>query len=237
MKPPKRVMMPAIDSFTVKNRQLSDREVNAVSGALWNSRGFTARGPGFALFDPWKDPKGVVEGFKLARKQVDARLVLLGNFASDDPEAEEVFNSFRHTRDERIVILTSGDDTALVNALQTRATVILQKSLREGFGLTVAEAMWKGTSVIGGNVGGIRYQIEDGVNGFLVSSIDETAERIVALINNTELRNEMGRKAREIVRKNFLLTRYLEQYLDLFASCKIVCVQRQDESHLNMASP
>ena len=123
---------------------------------------------------------------------------------------------FRSCRDDRILILTSGDDTALVNALQTRAAVVLQKSLREGFGLTVAEAMWKGTPVIGGNVGGIRYQIEDGVNGFLVSSIEETAKRIVQLVDDKELRDEMGHKARETVRKNFLLTRYLEQYLDLF---------------------
>ena len=93
---------------------------------------------------------------------------------------------------------------------------MLQKSLREGFGLTVAEAMWKGTPVIGGNVGGIRYQIGDGVNGFLISSIEETAKRIVQLVDDKELRDEMGHKARETVRKNFLLTRYLEQYLDLF---------------------
>jgi len=129
---------------------------------------------------------------------------------------EEIFRSLCACRNERILILTSGDDTALVNALQTRAAVVFQKSFREVFGLTVAEAMWKGTPVIGGNVGGIRYQIDDGVNGFLVSSIEETAERVVELINDKELRNEMGSKARETVLKNFLLTRYLEQYLDLF---------------------
>jgi trehalose synthase len=153
---------------------------------------------------------------QLARKQIDARLVLLGNFATDDPEGEEIFHSLCDSRDERILILTSGDDTSLVNALQTRAAVVLQKSLREGFGLTVAEAMWKGTPVIGGNVGGIRYQIEDGVNGFLVSSVEETAKQIVELVNDKGLRDEMGQKARETVRKNFLLTRYLEQHLDLF---------------------
>src|SRR5256886_2791090 len=150
--------------------------------------------------------------------RVDARLVLLGNFATDDPEGEEIFDSLCACRNERILILTSGDDTALVNALQTRAAVVLQKSLREGFGLTVAEAMWKGTPVIGGNVGGILYQIEDGVNGFLVSSVDETAERMVEVINDGELRDGMGRKAHETVRENFLLTRYLEQYLDLFGA-------------------
>src|SRR5207302_1493399 len=121
-------------------------------------------------------------------------------------------------QEERILILTKGDDTALVNALQTRAAVVLQKSLREGFGLTVAEAMWKSRAVIGGNVGGIRYQIEDGVNGFLVSSVEEAAERMVRLLKDKKLREEMGSKARETVREKFLLTRYVEQYLDLFAT-------------------
>src|SRR5204862_3033154 len=168
-------------------------------------------------FDPWKDPVGVLEAFKRARKEVDATLVLLGNFATDDPEGEQIYESLCACRDERILILTSGDDTALVNALQTRAAVVVQKSLREGFGLTVAEAMWKGTPVIGGNVGGIRYQIEDGVNGFLVSSVEAAAERIVQLVKNKRLRDEMGSKARETVREKFLLPRYVEQYLDLFA--------------------
>jgi trehalose synthase len=215
MKPPQRVMMPAIDPFTIKNRQLSGKEIDERL-AHYRIPTDLPLVVQVSRFDPWKDPKGVVEAFKLARKQIDARLVLLGNFATDDPEGEEIFHSLCACRDERILILTSGDDTALVNALQTRAAVVLQKSLREGFGLTVAEAMWKGTPVIGGNVGGIRYQIEDGVNGFLVSSIEETAERMAQLVNDRELRNEMGRKARETVRKNFLLTRYLEQHLDLF---------------------
>lgn len=215
MKPQQQVMMPALNPFTIKNRPLNDREID---GRLAHYE-IPVDLPlivQISRFDPRKDPKGVVEAFKLARKQIDARLVLLGNFATDDPEGEEIFHSLCACRDERILILTNGDDTALVNALQTRAAVVLQKSLREGFGLTVAEAMWKGTPVIGGDVGGIRYQIENGVNGFLVSSIEETAERMVQLINDKELRDEMGSKARETVRKNFLLTRYVEQYLDLF---------------------
>lgn len=216
MKPPRQMMMPAIDPFTIKNRHLSDREIDERL-AHYEIPTDLPLVVQVSRFDPWKDPKGVVEAFQLARKQIDARLVLLGNFATDDPEGEEIFHSLFACRDERILILTSGDDTALVNALQTRAAVVLQKSLREGFGLTVAEAMWKGTPVIGGNVGGIRYQIGDGVNGFLISSIEETAKRIVQLVDDKELRDEMGHKAREAVRKNFLLTRYLEQYLDLFA--------------------
>src|SRR5437016_12484279 len=193
MNPPQRVMMPAIDPFTIKNRQLSDREINERLSRYEIPTDLPLVVQ-VSRFDPWKDPKGVVDAFKLARKQIDARLVLLGNFATDDPEGEEIFHSLCASRDERILILTGGDDTALVNALQTRAAVVLQKSLREGFGLTVAEAMWKATPVIGGNVGGIRYQIEDGVNGFLVSSVDETAERMVEVINDEKLRDEMGRE-------------------------------------------
>jgi trehalose synthase len=216
-KPPQRVFMPAIDPFTIKNRRLSDQEVNErlAHYEIPTDLPLVAQ---ISRFDPWKDPDGVVQAFKLARKEVDARLVLLGNFATDDPEGEEIFNSLCACRDERILILTAGDDTALVNALQTRAAVVLQKSLREGFGLTISEAMWKGTPVIGGNVGGIRYQIENGVNGFLVSSVEVAAERIVELLKDKKLRDEMGRRARETVRGKFLLTRYLEQYLDLFSA-------------------
>src|SRR5436305_5712553 len=217
MKPPHRVIMPAINPFNIKNRELSDKEIDERLAHY----GIPTDLPlvvQISRFDPWKDPKGVVEAFKLASKEVDARLVLLGNFATDDPEGEEIFHSLCACRDERILILTSGDDTALVNALQTRAAVVLQKSLREGFGLTVAEAMWKGRAVIGGNVGGIRYQIENGVNGFLVSSVEEAADRIVRLLKDEKLREEIGCRARETVRQKFLLTRYVEQYLDLFGA-------------------
>jgi trehalose synthase len=217
MKPPQRIFMPAIDPFTIKNRHLSDKEIDERL-AHYEIPTDLPLVVQISRFDPWKDPKGVVEAFKLASKEVDARLVLLGNFATDDPEGEEIFNSLCACRDERSLILTSGDDTALVNALQTRAAVVLQKSLREGFGLTVAEAMWKGRAVIGGNVGGIRYQIEDGIDGFLVSTSEDAAERIVRLLKDEKLREEMGRKARETVREKFLLTRYVEEYLDLFGT-------------------
>jgi trehalose synthase len=125
-----------------------------------------------------------------------------------------------HYREERIIILTV-QDGALVNALQRRAAVVLQKSIQEGFGLTVTEAMWKGAAVIGGNTGGIRHQIEDGDNGFLVSSIDEAANRIVQLLKDEDLRKRLGQKAIETVRQRFLLSRLLEQYLDLFNSFEI----------------
>jgi len=208
--------MPTIDPFSLTNRELSQEEIDE----RLNHYNIPADLPlvvQISRFDRWKDPEGVIQAFKLARKEVDCTLVLLGNVATDDPEGEEVYKSLLHCQEERIIIL-SRQDGVLVNALQRRAAVVLQKSIREGFGLTVAEAMWKGTPVIGGNVGGIRYQIDNGVNGFLVSSIEEAAERIVQLVRDRGLREQMGQKAREKVRQHFLLTRYLEQYLDLFNS-------------------
>jgi trehalose synthase len=218
---PQLIFMPAIDPFSIKNRELTEAEMN--------DRLEQYRIPldlplvvQVSRFDRWKDPQGVVEAFKLAQKEVDATLVLLGNFATDDPEGAQVYEHLASVREERILVLPNGDDTALVNTLQRRAAVVLQKSLREGFGLTVAEAMWKGTPVIGGNVGGIRSQIEDGVNGFLVSSVEDAAHRIVQLVKDGKLRERMGRKARQTVAGRFLLTRYLEQYVDLFGSFETV---------------
>jgi len=216
LKVPQLFFMPAIDPFTITNRVLSEKEIDE----RLNYYSIPTDLPlvvQISRFDRWKDPEGVIQAFKLARKQVDCTLVLLGNVATDDPEGAEVYQSLLDSREERIIIL-SHQDGALVNALQRRAACVLQKSIREGFGLTVAEAMWKGAAVIGGNTGGIRCQVEDGVNGFLVSSAKEAAERIVRLVGDKELRLELGRKARETVRQRFLLTRYLEQYLDLLGS-------------------
>ncbi len=165
--------------------------------------------------------EGVIEAFKLSRREVDCTLVLLGDVATDDPEGEKVYRSLLDAREERIIIL-SAQDSALVNALQRRAAVVLQKSIREGFGLTVTEAMWKGAAVIGGNVGGIRHQIEDGANGFLVSSVEQAAERIVQLIKDEKLRRKIGAAARETVRRRFLLPYSLEHYLDLFGSFRTI---------------
>ncbi len=132
-----------------------------------------------------------------------------------------MYESLLDEQEERIHIL-SVEDTALVNALQRRAAVVLQKSLREGFGLTVTEAMWKGSAVIGGNVGGIWHQIDDGENGFLVDSVDEAAKRIVQLVRTPELRERLGENARETVREHFLMPHMLERYLDLFGSFETI---------------
>jgi trehalose synthase len=211
---------PTIDPFTTKNKDLSDSEINERL-AHYKIPTDLPLVVQISRFDRWKDPEGVIEAFKLARREVDCTLVLLGDVATDDPEGEEVYRSLLDCREERIVIL-SAQDSALVNALQRRAAVVLQKSIREGFGLTVTEAMWKGAAVIGGNVGGIRHQIEDGVNGFLVSSVAQAAERIVQLLKNEKLRRKIGAAARETVRRKFLLPYSLERYLDLFGSFRTI---------------
>jgi trehalose synthase len=217
---PQVFFMPAIDPFTITNRELSQREIDERL-KHYHIPTDLPMVVQISRFDRWKDPEGVIQAFKIARKETDCTLILLGNVATDDPEGEDVYKSLLGYRNERIIILTV-QDAALVNALQRRAAVVLQKSIREGFGLTVAEAMWKGTPVIGGNVGGIRFQIQDGINGFLVSSPEEAAQRIVQLVENKELREHMGRQAKESVRQRFLLTRYIEQYLDLLSSFETV---------------
>ncbi len=217
---PQLFFMPAIDPFSITNRELCEEDIDERL-SHYDIPSDLPLVVQISRFDRWKDPEGVIEAFKIARKEVDATLVLLGNVATDDPEGEEVYDSLIHQREERIIIL-SKEDTALVNALQCRAAVVLQKSIREGFGLTVAEAMWKKTPVIGGDVGGIRYQIEEGKNGFLVSSVEQAAEKMVLLLKDDELRRKMGAEARETVRERFLLTRLLENYLDLFNSIETV---------------
>ncbi len=214
--PPQRFIMPAIDPFSTTNRELSEAEIDD----RLEHYGIPTDLPlivQVSRFDKWKDPQGVIEAFNIARKEIDATLVLVGNVATDDPEGQAVFESLCRCAGERIRIL-SVQDSALVNALQRRAAVVLQKSLREGFGLTVTEAMWKGTPVIGGRVGGIRHQIEDGVNGLLVETIEQAAQRIVQLLKDRGLRERLGKKAKETVRKRFLMTRLMEEWLDLIAS-------------------
>ncbi|MEJ2409181.1 MAG: glycosyltransferase [Novosphingobium sp.] len=213
---PQRFIMPAINPFSTTNKDLTEKEIDE----RLSHYGIPADLPlivQISRFDKWKDPQGVIDAFQTVRREVDATLVMVGNVATDDPEGQGIFEDVCKSADERIIVL-SVQDSALVNALQRRAAVVLQKSLREGFGLTVAEAMWKGTVVIGGNVGGIKKQIEHDVNGILVNSVEETAEQIIRVLQDHHLRETLGRAARETVRKRFLMTRLMEDWLDLIAS-------------------
>lgn len=214
---PQLFFMPAIDPFSTTNKPLLEDEADErlAHYHIPTDLPIVAQ---VSRFDRWKDPIGVIEAFKLARKKgVRATLVLLGNIAADDPEGTDVYQALLSHQEERILIL-SCQDAALVNSLQSRSAVIFQKSIREGFGLTVTEAMWKGAAVIGGNVGGIRHQIQDGSNGFLVNSVTEAADRLVRLLEDPGLRRSIGNAARETVRSKFLLSRYIEQHLDLYGA-------------------
>lgn len=213
---PQYSFLPAIDPTKAKSQVLSETAAQDCLAryGIPTDRPIIAQ---ISRFDRWKDPHGVVDAFELASREVAATLVLAGNRPADDPAKNEVHDRLLKRRSERVIVL-DGSDPVLVSALQQHATVILQKSLSEGFGLTVTEALWKGTPVIGGRAGGIPEQIDDGVNGYLVDSVDAAAARIVELVSDPVRAAEMGARGREKVRANFLITRLLEQHLDLLAS-------------------
>ncbi|MBI4321075.1 MAG: glycosyltransferase [Chloroflexi bacterium] len=173
-------------------------------------------------FDPWKDPLGVVDTYRLVKKQVpNLQLVMVASMASDDPEGWSYFEqTARRAGDDYDIHLLSnlnGVGNLEVNAFQRAAWVVLQKSVREGFGLVVSEALWKGRPVVAGNVGGIPLQIIDGETGYLVNTTEECAEKVLSLLRSPALATEMGEKGREHVRRNFLMTRYLRDYLAAFS--------------------
>jgi trehalose synthase len=168
-------------------------------------------------FDRFKDPVGVIQSYRIVKRHHDCILVLAGGTASDDPEGQAVLDEVREAAgfDPDVYILSLPPDDRTINALQTGATLVIQKSVREGFGLTVAEALWKGKPVIGGNAGGITAQVEDGHTGYLVNSIEGAAYWIRYLLEHPEVCRRMGEIGREHVRRNFLMTRSLRNYLTL----------------------
>lgn len=214
LKPRQHYIMPAIDPFTLKNRPVASDEIDTVLAHYQIPRDLPIVAQ-VSRFDPWKDPAGVIRAARAARREVDFTLVLLGNMATDDPEGRRIYDALAAEADARTLVLPEGNDQLLVNAIQSTAAVIVQKSTREGFGLTATEAMWKGRPVVAGNVGGLRHQITDGVNGLLVSSPDEAARAIVRLLSDGDLAARLGAAAHQTVRERFLFTRLLEDYLDL----------------------
>ncbi len=212
---------PSIDPLHVKNIPLPAKEIDAVYSKfdLDPERPIVLQ---VSRYDRFKDPLGVVQAYKLAKKWIPTlQLVLAGGGASDDPEGEIVLSEVRHSviGDPDIhVLLLPGDAHRVINALQRTADIVLQKSLKEGFGLTVTEAMWKHKPVIGGDTGGIRIQVVNYHTGFLVNSPEGAALRIRYLLNNRDKLTEMGTKAHAFVRDNFLITRHLREYLTLFVA-------------------
>lgn len=212
------IIPPSIDPLSEKNVAIPDKEVHETLAAF----GIPADRPMIlqvSRFDRFKDPTGVIRAFRIARRYNDCILVLAGSPATDDPEGEVVLDEVKNYAsgdpDIHILLLPPFSDRQ-INALQRASAVVLQKSLKEGFGLTVAEAMWKGKPVIGGAVGGIPLQIVHGVTGFLVHSVEGTAFRIRQFLNNPEMARRMGEKGREHVRQHFLITRQVRDYLAIW---------------------
>jgi len=212
------IIPPSIDPLSEKNKELSGKEIVRVL----NKFKIPGQRPMIlqvSRFDRFKDPIGVIEAYRLVKKYNDCILVLAGSPAADDPEGEVILKQVQEYAaddpDIHILLLPPFSDKD-INALQRAATVVMQKSLKEGFGLTVSEAMWKEKPVIGGAIGGIPLQIIHGATGFLIHSVEGAAFRIRQFLNNPEMTEKMGKRGKEHVRNNFLITRQIRDYLSVW---------------------
>jgi trehalose synthase len=214
------IIEPAIDPLSSKNKDIPEELIERTLqkyGVPTDKPLITQ----ISRFDKWKDPENLIEVFKLVRKECDCRLVLCGNMASDDPEGWEIFEQARNAAgsflDNKDIILLTVEDNILVNALQRKSSVILQKSIREGFGLTVTEALWKGKPVVASNVGGIPRQVIDNKTGFLVEphNIQGCADIVSSILKHPKVGHYLGEHGKEHVRKNFLITRHVIDDLKL----------------------
>lgn len=214
------LISPSIDPLSDKNKELSESTIREVLERfqLDPEKPMVTQ---ISRFDYLKDPLGVIEAFEIVQRYVDCQLVLAGGEATDDPESVEVLQKTRERAsknpDIHVLAIPSGSDIE-INALQRASAVIVQKSIKEGFGLTVAEALWKGKPVVASAVGGITLQVSHKYSGLLCHSIEGAAHAIKQLLQNPEYAKKIGENGREHIRQNFLLTRHLRDYLLLFLS-------------------
>jgi len=213
------IIPPAIDPLSPKNMELEQEEIENIvrKYKLDPNRPIITQ---VSRFDPWKDPLGVIDMYRIVKREIkDVQLVLIASMANDDPEGWEYYEkTARHAGEDYDIHLLSnlnGVGNLEVNAFQRASDVIIQKSLREGFGLVITEALWKGKPVVAGNVGGIPLQVDNRRTGYLIGDISECAERVIHLLKDSEIANKMGISGKEYVRKNFLITRLLKDYLSL----------------------
>ncbi len=214
------IIHPAIDPLSTKNMDVSDKTISKTLKKfdIPTDKPIISQ---VSRFDKWKDQEGLIEIYHLVRKKIDCRLVLCGSMATDDPESQQYYERIKRKANNLIkskdIILITSENNILVNALQRRSSVVIQKSLREGFALTVTEALWKSKPVIASDIGGIPLQIKDGENGFLLDPEDYEgfADRILRLLKNPKLAAKLGEAGREVVKKKFLITRLLTDYLNL----------------------
>lgn len=210
---------PSIDPLSDKNRELTRQEIDAVleKYAIPKDKPMITQ---VSRFDRLKDPLGVIETYQKVKHYIDCRLILAGGTATDDPEGIQVLSEVQEKakEDKDIHILLLPQNDLEVNALQRASTIIIQKSLKEGFGLTVAEALWKAKPVVASNVGGIPLQIKHKYSGLLCHSVDGAAFALKQMLNSPEYAKKLGENGREHIRNNFLLTRHLRDYMLLFLS-------------------
>ena len=217
---PQFLIAPSIDPLSDKNKELSQDTIDSVMNRfhLDPEKPMVTQ---VSRFDYLKDPLGVIQAFEMVQRNIDCQLVLAGGEATDDPESVEVLTKVReraaHNSDIHVLAIPSGSDIE-INALQRASTVIVQKSIKEGFGLTVSEALWKGKPLVAGGVGGITLQVSHKYSGLLCHSIEGAAHSIKQLLQNQEFGKKLGQNGREHIRQNFLLTRHLRDYLLLFIS-------------------
>lgn len=227
---PQYLVAPSIDPLSEKNMALTEDEIQKTLDRF-NIDPQLPLVLQVSRFDRFKDPVGVIHAYQEASKITPMQLVLAGGGATDDPEGEIVIKEVRRAAgdDERIkILLLPPDSHREINALQRGADIVLQKSIREGFGLTVSEAMWKSKPVIGGDTGGIRLQVINHYTGFLVQSPEGAALRIRYLLHRREKIEEIGSRARRIVHENFLLTRHVKEYLALMIGIRYGASERID---------
>mgnify|MGYP005847209731 CR=1 FL=1 len=215
-----KIVAPTIDPLSPKNMDIEEKDVENVLAryGIDSNRPILVQ---VSRFDPWKDPLGVIDAYRIVKEKVpEVQLLMIASMATDDPEGWHYYEkTSRHAAGDRDIHLLSnfeGVGNLEVNAFQRSADVVVQKSIREGFGLVVSEALWKGKPVVGGKAGGIPIQIIDGVDGYLIETVEECADRILKLLADGKKREEMGIAGREHVRKNFLSPRQLVDYLELF---------------------
>lgn len=217
---PQYFIYPAIDPLAEKNRELSNVEIENVLRKYKISKDKPIITQ-ISRFDRLKDPIGLIKAYKLVKKHIDCQLILAGGAASDDPEGGKVLSDIQNfaegDKDIHILSLPPFADIE-INAIQRASTVVVQKSLKEGFGLTVTEALWKGRPVVASAVGGITLQVLHNVTGLLVNSIEGTAYQIRRVITNPQLAKRLGENGKEHVREKFLITRKIRNYLLLFIS-------------------
>ncbi len=214
------LISPSIDPLSDKNKELSSKTIDSVLAKY----GLTLDKPMIvqvSRFDRLKDPLGVIRAFEMAKKSVECQLVLAGGTAADDPESEVVLDEVREraegSKDIHVLLIPPGSDIE-INALQRAATVVLQKSLKEGFGLTISEALWKGKPVVASAVGGIPLQIHNKLTGLLCHTVEGAAYALRQLLSNPQYARQLGENGREHVKQNFLITRHIKDYLLLFLS-------------------